>query len=321
MTLSRHSGMLKSLAAGAGLSLVLGCSMHPLPEDMTGVSTTDIVERIRCEVKEGLDAFLPPRRHHEAAKLIIDATSIGFEFDFIIDEQTRAAGGSLILDRRAVDTAKGVNISLTGSINGRDDNKSERSNTRVFRLFENLKDLRSAKCPIGIARANRVYPITGATGMAEVVQTYVKLEVMTDLARPEGVVFSDELKFTTAFAAGVTPDLTIDTAVGSLRIIKASITGSVKRSDYHAVTVALSRDTDDVDLPRGAQKLAQRATRSARTSARRESAKNITDKDAQTSLAKRDAGSRNRVLLELQRRRNLREDDRVVARVLTGVPP
>lgn len=37
----------------ASLSLVLmGCSIHPLPEDVTGVSTYDIVRQIRCETRE-----------------------------------------------------------------------------------------------------------------------------------------------------------------------------------------------------------------------------------------------------------------------------
>ena len=37
-------------ALAAGLA---GCSMHPLPDDVSRVSTVDIVERIRCEAQEG----------------------------------------------------------------------------------------------------------------------------------------------------------------------------------------------------------------------------------------------------------------------------
>jgi hypothetical protein len=41
--------------AGLAASLVAsGCSIHPLPEDVTGVSTYHIVRQIRCEARDTL---------------------------------------------------------------------------------------------------------------------------------------------------------------------------------------------------------------------------------------------------------------------------
>ncbi len=147
-----------------------------------------------------------------------------------MDENSRATGGSLVLDRKGISPAKPVHIAISADVMPTA-TQTERSNRRVFRLFENLKDLRDAECRNAIVRANHLYPITGATGMAEVVRTYIELELITDLGRDdEGVVFSEDSLFTTNFSAGATPDLSIDTPIGGLRITKVSVTGSVSRT-------------------------------------------------------------------------------------------
>ena len=42
------------VCAFAALSLLLGCAIHPVPEDVTGVDTYDIVRQIRCETREAI---------------------------------------------------------------------------------------------------------------------------------------------------------------------------------------------------------------------------------------------------------------------------
>ena len=42
----------RRLAAFAAALLLAGCALHPLPEDVTGVSTYDIARQIRCETRE-----------------------------------------------------------------------------------------------------------------------------------------------------------------------------------------------------------------------------------------------------------------------------
>lgn len=42
------------LAAAAALTVVTGCAIHPVPEDVAGVGTSDIVRQIRCETREAL---------------------------------------------------------------------------------------------------------------------------------------------------------------------------------------------------------------------------------------------------------------------------
>ena len=155
--------------------------------------------------------------------------------------------------------------------------------------------------------------------MDEVVRTYIELETFTNLDTLVGsgtaprkndiVAFSDKLDFTTTFDAGASVNLKFDTAVGSLRLTKASLAGSVLRKDLHSVTVALARDKDakpDLVLP---------LVRSGRQVGTVPIAQ-IRDKFVRESMAKRDAPARNRVLLELERRRLVDEDRAVAARVL-----
>jgi hypothetical protein len=49
-----------------GISVILGgCAIHPLPENVTGVKTTRIVDRIRCEARDAVlaaeDKFQSPQ--------------------------------------------------------------------------------------------------------------------------------------------------------------------------------------------------------------------------------------------------------------------
>jgi hypothetical protein len=49
---------LRSLAAFVFAIQVVGCSIHPLPEDVTGYDTVQIVSRIRCEVRDGIRGYV-----------------------------------------------------------------------------------------------------------------------------------------------------------------------------------------------------------------------------------------------------------------------
>src|SRR5579871_6686866 len=40
------------VVAAAAASFLAGCAIHPVPEDVTGVTTYDIARQIRCEIRE-----------------------------------------------------------------------------------------------------------------------------------------------------------------------------------------------------------------------------------------------------------------------------
>ena len=313
MTHQRHSGMMILwIAAGLALGLV-GCSMHPLPENVSPASTFDIVERVRCEVLEGLSHFEPEEQAR--ANKIIASTKIGYDFDFLITELNRSTSGRLEYKRAAFKgTNKGFFLDLSAS------SQRIRSNTRAFRIIDNLADLKAEKaerCARTTTTANGLYPITGATGMAEIVRTYVKLEILTDLARgdDQGTVFSDELHFRTILSAGVSPKLELRTIAGDFRLSHTSFMGTVKRDDAHSVTVAMTRGPGDPDLVATVVSLGDPA-RAAIPPLQGEPL--IRPYRTLRRLAASQTAPETRILYELQRRRNAREDARVVNRILTG---
>ena len=254
---------------------MLGCSTHPLPQDVSGVSTAEIVRKIRCEAKEGIEEALAkaasqgdvPRKHVER---IVSVSTVGFEFKFVMTENNSAVVSELTFQRPSADGDL-FRLTLLGSIAPDPSDKTNsqsRANTRIFRVVDKLEDLRKAHCGrVKETRPNLTYPITGSTGMAEVVRTYIELESFTDLqsvgdvtvaGKKEIITFSDKLDFTTTFSAGASLDFQFDTAVGTLRLTKASMAGSASRQDIHSVTVALARDpapTADPDVLQGARRM------------------------------------------------------------------
>ncbi len=103
----------RSRFAVFSLSIALtGCGLHPLPEDVSGVTTFDIVERIRCEAQEGLWSF-----EDEEAWRIAAATTIGLRFTFEMATGTSAGISALEFDKVtpnrhfALDDARQVRIS------------------------------------------------------------------------------------------------------------------------------------------------------------------------------------------------------------------
>src|SRR5262245_14766396 len=94
--------MVRLLIAGcsvAAATAVSGCSMHPLPEDVSRKNTYDIVEKIRCEAAEGLRGV--PRDHP-----LLRNTYIGYDFNFNIEENNNlgvnapANRGDLVWSRK-----------------------------------------------------------------------------------------------------------------------------------------------------------------------------------------------------------------------------
>jgi hypothetical protein len=324
--------LLKLCALGAAAVALPGCSTHPLPQDVSGVSTVQIVRNIRCEARDGLEAALRkaaaqgPSQLKQVEKIAL-VTTIGYDFKFVMAEDSKAAVSDLTFKRASSTPGDGFTLTLLANLNGFQagpDNHS-RQNTRTFRVVDHLADLAKARC--GRRKGNEpnlIYPITGSVGMAEVVQTYIELEVFTDLApeakttvgdKAENITFSDRLDFTTTLDAGATATWKFETAAGSLRLTNASLSGSAHREDTHSVTVALARDKDvDPDLSESA-----RAIRAASAAKSREPSfplELIRDRRVRFKLAQRAAIARNRVFLELERRRLVDEDRDVASRVL-----
>jgi hypothetical protein len=297
-----------------------GCSIHPLPDDLslTKASTFDIVERVRCEVQEGLLSFPQNDRHFR--KIVADS-NIGYDFTFHMVEMNNADEGKLTA-KRVGHGGGSLTLDATGTADLTRDNK------RVFRIIEDLKDVASADCSPA-RRANWVYPITGATGMGEVVRTYIKLEMLSDLKTgatdaptiTSNIVFADSLTFTTHFNVGIAPTLVLSAGVASLKVTNASVKASADRMDTHSLIVALARDhpdldVDDVGTMRGRGKAFQRE-KLARVERKELIETDVLRDERQVrALVQKNSGARNRILIELQRLRDLQDDAREAPRIL-----
>jgi len=232
---------------GIALSFSLtACAIHPLPENVTGVKTTQIVHRIRCEARDAvLDAAASSPERQQALKQIgiVYAFSLsGTETDAFTPSATFIApvpNGAWTFNPSAGDTVS-------------------RQNVRTFTIVDNyntLLQMNAQLCEAQPKGANYQYPIVGNIGIAEMIKTFIGLASHANVeAEQQGSItqFSsplttsingpptmvDTIQFMTTLSAGVTPTLTL-TPVGS-GLTGANLGVSFKRMDSHQVIVGLA---------------------------------------------------------------------------------
>lgn len=215
-----------------------GCSTHPLPEDVTRKTTFDIVQKIRCEARQGIfDAGID--NHPD-----LSSSTIGFDFNFKITETSGLTDGSLSFMSPA--HGGSLTVGLRGGVS------KSRVNERIFRVVDNLYDLkRDQSCEPDRLRANFIYPMAGHIGMDEIVVTFAKLRGFTPALtkiKDTNNVLSDTLQFTTTLTAGITPTLKVDAGVGSLHLTNFTLNGDIGRTDVHTVNVAIARTAPSLKM-------------------------------------------------------------------------
>lgn len=268
-------------------SLLTACSTHPLPEDVSRKSTYDIVQALRCEIKAGLGAVKP-----EAEIL---KSTIGMDFTFDITENNSTGGGSLTFTKMF-----GGDSSFTLNPTAMADRS--RQNKREFRILESLAEISRQTCTRQARQPNLAYPITGRIGLDEVVRTYIAIEKSTDLGfrKDSDVVFSDELNFTTEVKAGLTPTVKLDAAIGSFKVTHAAFAATTSRKDIHKVVIVLAHDPKlDVD-----RRLLMRRNYPIHLFGLRPR--------AYEGVVSSQMSSRSRVIIELDRKKALGEDARLL---------
>lgn len=226
--------------------LFTACSAHPLPEDVTRRTTFDIVQKLRCEARDGLESAVRAGWLDQTRLL---NTFIGYDFTFDITESNNANGGLL----EFLSPFQSGKLAL--EIKAGADRK--RQNTRFFRAIELMADLRVDPDLVRIdgpcsmpERSNFIYPIAGRVGIDEVVTTYSKLRMAVKFRAKEMLVFSDTLEFTTTFTAAVKPTLELNSVAGQFRLTKASINGDSQRIDKHKVAIAIAAKESITDIPK-----------------------------------------------------------------------
>lgn len=299
------------------------CSVRPTietaPLNFPRASTYDIVQKVRCEAKAGLDRFKNTDLEVHANQ-IIKATSIGYDFRFVMQEDN-GLNGSVGFAGESATASKKPNgtLKLTGSA------ARTRKDIRSFRFVEDLADVAKADCSPQALATNLAYPISGALRVDDLAFSYVRLETLSDLRELRGAdhgdvaiidgdprhrigVFSEYLKFDTKVSLGATPSVALSASIGGFDVNSASLGASASRSDQHDVIIAFAQDPAFHSSERAR---AQRRKFTALylnpiASQRRE----VRTPKLLTSLAQANAESRNGVILELARVRGLKDDER-----------
>jgi hypothetical protein len=225
---------------------VLGaCAIHPVPQDVTGVSTAHIVHRNRCEAKEALLHIQDWLTHHDPAA-VDELKKIGVVLSYTLD----------MMESDSV--AAGTNFEQlvtrgTFSFNPSAGDSLKRENRRTFTIADDYGTLMKVKqCddqPIG---PNYQYPIVGTIGINEAIRTFLTMALHEDLAAMDddsngktlespgtAPAMVETLTFTTIVSAGVTPSVTLIPVGKATQLTSASLGFAWSRQDVHEVIVGL----------------------------------------------------------------------------------
>jgi hypothetical protein len=241
------------LACGLG-----ACAIHPLPEDVTGIKTPQIVHRVRCEASEAVhlaktkiieEPSASPWRAQIRQKKLKALESIGIVYSFSLEGQEMNSLGSAT----ATFQKPGI-FSANPSIS----DTLTRENVRTFTVVDNFTKLLALRkyCAPAAPGPNYQYPIAGKIGVAEMIDTFVTMAVYADLdAEQQGLkdgseapllgmnsapTMVDTLSFTTVLSAGVTPTWTLTPVGKALQLTNASINLGATRMDIHQVIIGLA---------------------------------------------------------------------------------
>jgi hypothetical protein len=258
------------------------CAIAPLPDQVTGYSTPQIVERIRCEareaVREKLGITLQALGQNNGDKNAEDIgtailndsvdiktvsltslgkplkdlilryadTAIAYNFSFDGTEMNNLDSGTLGITRGLIDGMK--MLGFTGSV---DRSRENIQNFTVSDTFVGLlRDVKPEYCngrtPHG---PNYLYPIAGKVGIGKVVDDFVDLDFFGNLGGPVDTptgppTLATNLTFTTTISASATPSITLNPIVDATRITSGALTAMGERMDVHRLIVAISRPVD-----------------------------------------------------------------------------
>jgi hypothetical protein len=266
-----------------------GCSIHPLPDDVTRVSTYDIAQQIRCEAARAIKELAP----------VYSQSVIGYEFEFHITEKNNASAGAT-LTHPFLKAGNNFSLALSAGAN------KERDAVRNFKIVDSFDDARRSDCSRETLQKNWVYPIAGDIGVYEVVATFVQLQAAENPQGGEMFTFADKLTFTTNLSGGVAPTLTLNAFPGRTRLTSASANLSASRKDIHTVTIVLAAGS--------------RQTRARTTGSRLRNAPGAipttTNSLLSTTIIQTQVSTEQRVLLELDRQRLLTLQNRVTNQIV-----
>jgi hypothetical protein len=214
----------RSMLAIAGLSLLTGCAIHPVPENVTGVNTVDIVKQIRCETREALTDIIKEKLKDWAERGSAEAGVLLRQYesdpDSIANFHPRLfPGPSYVEVRRLINVFAETGIAYNFDLQMTENNDlttdisllrpvvtpkftlgigagalRKRANFRTFTVTDTFGFLVTQLnrknrygehyCDGKIVWKNYIYPIAGHIGVRKTVRTFIELTVFGGLAGP-----------------------------------------------------------------------------------------------------------------------------------------
>jgi hypothetical protein len=225
---------------------VAACAIHPVPQNVTGVTTDQIVHRIRCEAR----ASVIDVAHHLRPENLLTLQSIGIVYSFQLT-MTEANNYDLnsTFERMISNGSQTINPALSDHL--------MRQNMRAFTVadtYATLTQMDQKKCNDEPTGPNYQYPIVGRIGIDETISQFVKLALndgltgtvtgnagsSSDIDSVTGArTLVDTLTFTTALSAGATPTIMISPVTAAAQLSMASLGLAFTRTDAHQVVVGL----------------------------------------------------------------------------------
>lgn len=228
--------------------VLAACAIHPLPENVTGVKTTQIVHRIRCEARDALLVATENAAHGDQQAL----KEIGIVYSFSLQgTETDGFTPSATFIAPVANGAWTFNPSAGDTVS--------RQNVRTFTIVDNyqlLQQMKPSSCEAMPKGPNYQYPIIGRIGIDEMIKTFVALAAHAELGVEQGPnvaqgnkldtstngppTMVDTISFTTTLTAGVTPTLALTPVGTGTQLTGAALGIGFTRMDVHQVIVGLA---------------------------------------------------------------------------------
>jgi len=261
-----------------------GCAIHPLPDDVTHVSTYNIVRQIRCETRkaviDSLFRYLTSEDNLSGNKLDYHSYTMGLQAQAAYDvdpdsitkfDPLRLTGFARIVVGLLYHTGVAYNYDLTGlEINNIDPTVNfirplpvtslltlglvgnfdrQWQNERSFTITDNFGDLvtkvHENYCTKFITEANFVYPIAGKVGIDRVVHDFLLLTLFGNLSGLSG----DPKKNLTASGPPTMVDqLQFQTTIGGSATPKITFAPSGKAFQVSDASFPISASRKDTHL-------------------------------------------------------------------------